>query len=167
MRRVETTQHRPAARVICLDAGNRILLQHWRDPSDGHWIWEPPGGGIEAGESPLQAARRELAEETGLDPAAVGTRCVPVPRDLRWDGTRTVATEQFFLARYDADRPAVSRAGLLAYELEHLRESVWLDWTVLDTLPDPVEPPELTAVLCRLAPDGPWTDGARRDTSAR
>ena len=44
------TKHRPAARVICLDAADRVLLMHWRDPSDGHLLWEPPGGGIEPGE---------------------------------------------------------------------------------------------------------------------
>ena len=59
--------HRPAVRVICLDADGRVLLMHWRDPHDGSRLWEPPGGGIDPGETPLQAARRELAEETGLD----------------------------------------------------------------------------------------------------
>ncbi|WP_455568875.1 NUDIX domain-containing protein [Streptomyces inhibens] len=47
---METT-HRPAARVICLDAAHRLLLLHWRDPFDGTWLWEPPGGGIEPGET--------------------------------------------------------------------------------------------------------------------
>ncbi|WP_323375897.1 NUDIX hydrolase [Streptomyces alkaliterrae] len=58
---------RPAARVICLDADYRLLLLHWRDPKEGTWLWEPPGGGLEPGETPLTAARRELVEETGLD----------------------------------------------------------------------------------------------------
>ncbi|MDX3531901.1 NUDIX domain-containing protein [Streptomyces sp. ID05-39B] len=40
------------------------------------------------GETPLEAARRELAEETGLDPAAVVDRWVPVHRDVWWKGKR-------------------------------------------------------------------------------
>ena len=31
--------------------------------------WQLPQGGLEAGESPVEAAWRELAEETGLGPA--------------------------------------------------------------------------------------------------
>jgi len=33
-----------------------------------HGYWNPVAGGIEPGESPEQAAMRELAEETGLEP---------------------------------------------------------------------------------------------------
>ncbi len=150
------TKHRPAARVICLDAADRLLLMHWRDPFDGGRLWEPPGGGIEPGETPLAAARRELAEETGLDPAAVRDRAVPVERDLWWNGTHFAGTEHFFLARFDGDRPAVVRTGLLPDEQVNLDTHAWVGWSELAALPDRLEPPHLLEVLAALDPAGPW-----------
>ncbi|MEV4137606.1 NUDIX domain-containing protein [Dactylosporangium sp. NPDC049742] len=151
------TKHRPAARVICLDAADRVLLLRWRDPSDGRWLWEPPGGGIDPGETPLEAARRELAEETGLDAALVRERWVPVSRDSWWKGTRYVGTEQFFLARFDAERPPLVRTGLLPHEQVTLDSHAWVPWSDLASLPDELQPPQLLEVLAALAPDGPWS----------
>lgn len=43
--------------------GGRILLAHWNEA--GHTGWTLPGGGLEPGEDPAEAARREILEETG------------------------------------------------------------------------------------------------------
>jgi ADP-ribose pyrophosphatase YjhB (NUDIX family) len=43
--------------------GGRILLAHWNE--GGHTGWTLPGGGLEPGEDPADAARREILEETG------------------------------------------------------------------------------------------------------
>jgi 8-oxo-dGTP pyrophosphatase MutT (NUDIX family) len=148
--------HRPAARIVCLDAANRVLLMRWRDPVTGTHLWEPPGGGIEPGETPLATARRELVEETGLDAAAIGDRSVTVERDLWWNGERKIGPEQFFLARYAEERPLPVRTGLLADEQANLHSYAWILWSELDSLPDRLEPPDLVAVLADLVPDGPW-----------
>ncbi|MFG2229214.1 NUDIX domain-containing protein [Streptomyces sp. NPDC048723] len=157
---METT-HRPAVRVICLDAAQRLLLLRWRDPFDGVMLWEPPGGGIEPGETPLIAARRELAEETGLDPAAVRDRSVSVARDIRWNGKRYAGPEDFFVAHFAEERPTLSPAGLLPDEQANFHEHAWVKWSDLNTLPDRIEPPSLMSVLAALVPDGPWRDLAR------
>lgn len=44
-----------------------LLLKRVRPSSDGHGIWELPGGGLELGERPDQALQREMKEETNLD----------------------------------------------------------------------------------------------------
>ena len=48
---------------VIFDADRRVLLCHRRDMD----AWNLPGGGVEDGESPWDAAVREVREEVGLD----------------------------------------------------------------------------------------------------
>jgi 8-oxo-dGTP pyrophosphatase MutT (NUDIX family) len=139
-------------------AAGRVPRPPGTRPGPGAWLWEPPGGGIEPGETPLAAARRELIEETGLDPGAVLDRSVPVERDFRWNGKRYVGPEHFFVARFAEEQPALVRTGLLADEQANLHEYAWVALADLNSLPDPIEPPQLRAVLAALVPDGPWRE---------
>lgn len=104
------------------------------------------------------AARRELVEETGLDPAPVLDRSVLVDRDVQWNGKRFVGTEHFFVARFADDQPSLARTGLLPDERANLDTHAWVAWSDLASLPDRVEPPQLLTVLDSLMPDGPWCD---------
>ena len=56
---------RPLARVLLLDDANRILLLQGRSPR-GETFWVMPGGGLNENESFVDAAYRELFEETGI-----------------------------------------------------------------------------------------------------
>ena len=52
--------------MMPVDAKNRVMLvRQYRLPAD-QYLWELPAGKIDEGENALQAAKRELIEETGL-----------------------------------------------------------------------------------------------------
>jgi ADP-ribose pyrophosphatase YjhB (NUDIX family) len=53
-----------AGAVVRDDAGRLLLVRRGQPPATGTWTL--PGGRVESGESPAEAARREVAEETGL-----------------------------------------------------------------------------------------------------
>ena len=63
----EVLVHTGAVGVIALDESDRVLLlRQYRHPVR-HYLWEPPAGLLDVdGEDPLDAARRELAEEADL-----------------------------------------------------------------------------------------------------
>ncbi|HEX2349678.1 MAG TPA: NUDIX domain-containing protein [Ktedonobacterales bacterium] len=84
---------RRVAGVLLMDARGWLLM-HLRSQdalvSPGQWSF--PGGGIEPGESPEQAAHRELLEEAGLRVAG--------PLTLFWEGLRPSASGSGALAEW-------------------------------------------------------------------
>src|SRR5579872_7101219 len=66
-------QHEPPARVLAavVRAGDRYLVCRRPAHKRHGGLWEFPGGKLEANESTLEAADRELREELGVEVVAV------------------------------------------------------------------------------------------------
>jgi 8-oxo-dGTP pyrophosphatase MutT (NUDIX family) len=107
---------RPVARILLLDAEDRILLLQAVHAADGYTFWVAPGGGVEPGESFERAARRELLEETGLE--APVERWVWTRRHQHvWNGRPSDQYERFFVARTATTeiRPLKQDSHVVAY----------------------------------------------------
>jgi acetyl-CoA carboxylase carboxyl transferase subunit beta len=80
---------RCAGAVVRDDTGRLLLIRRGTEPSKGRWSL--PGGRLEPGETPPQAAEREVLEETGVV-VSVGAElgCVTIGRYLVHDFAATV-----------------------------------------------------------------------------
>jgi len=139
---------RTAARVIITD-GHSVLLLADTDPGlPGTRWWVTPGGGIDEGETPLEAAVREVEEETGL--------VVDAARLLGPVATRTVVhgysdqvlsqAECFFVLlvpeAFDPDA-----TGLTPDEKITLDGWAWHPLDELASVPEPVWPSDLVRLV--------------------
>jgi ADP-ribose pyrophosphatase YjhB (NUDIX family) len=88
---------KPTATALCVDAEGRVLLvRRGVEPRVG--AWDLPGGFVEEHEHPLEALRRELREETGLDVEPVGFLGVWIDR-YGGDSTAQSTLNLFWTAR--------------------------------------------------------------------
>jgi ADP-ribose pyrophosphatase YjhB (NUDIX family) len=109
----------PTASALIVDAGGRILLARRAfDPERGKW--DLPGGFLEEGEAPLDALRRELREETGLDVEPLSYFGAWI--DRYGDEAGSVSTlNLYWLARADGEpRPADDVSELRWFAREEL-----------------------------------------------
>jgi len=60
----------PAVGVVCLRGDKVLLIRRGNPPRQGEWSL--PGGRIEPGERAVDAALRELREETGVEAEIIG-----------------------------------------------------------------------------------------------
>ncbi|MFI7216672.1 NUDIX hydrolase [Micromonospora maritima] len=142
---------RRAARVLLVDASDRVLLFQGSDPArPDHRYWFTPGGGLDPGETPAEGAARELAEETGLrlTPAELGTPVWSETVEFPFDGVWYRQEQEFFLARVPGWE--VDTAGFDAVERASVHGHRW--WTVgeLAATADRYYPPDLPDRLDRV-----------------
>jgi len=90
------------------DDGGLLLVDH-RNAR----LWLPPGGHVEPGEHPAEAARRELAEELGVVGAAAKPVFLTVTRTVGLDAGHTDVS-LWFPAEVRRDQPLTVDAGEFA-----------------------------------------------------
>lgn len=110
---------------------------------EGDW-WQMPQGGIDAGEEPEKAARRELYEETGVTSAAIIAESrdwyrYDLPSDLvgiAWKGRYCGQRQKWFVARFEGPESEIDLDGRPEHDAEF---DAW-QWVELQTLPGLIVP---------------------------
>ena len=135
---------RQAGRAILRDDMERVLLIRFVLPN--MTFWATPGGGVEPGETLIEAARRELHEELGIEVPLEG----PVHTSagiFEFEGKLIENTDHFFYGRWNG---APRLSGATASESAALVEVRWWTLEELEALREDVFPRDLAAVLRRL-----------------
>lgn len=107
--------------LVCKTTGRFLLVKRGLKGSYPK-TWAIVGGGIEPGEEPLQAAKRELFEETKINPSLVEYEFFELQNEL---GNNFY----FFIGYCDVE-----------FECELNSENIEWDWFDMDNLPNPLMP---------------------------
>ena len=142
---------RRAARLVLLDPEHRVLLFRVREPLQGGLFWLTPGGGLEGDETYLEAARRELREETGQGDVEIGQALWRGTRSFHFRGRDFQQEEVFFLVR--TARFEVDLDGAEDYEVD--LEHRWWRLEDLEMTAETVYPRRLGRLLRQVLEQGP------------
>ncbi len=146
---------RHIARALVFDPRDRLLLIEYEavrpiDPTrpDLRSFWFMPGGGLEPGETHVEACRRELSEEIGVADAAVGPLVAICDGPFHLFEKSRDARERYFLVRLPDDRIDTSR--LAETEDSPVRGTRW--WTIeeLEQNFERIEPAGLAKIARRI-----------------
>lgn len=130
---------RPGVGVMLLDPGNRVFVGRRIDVGGDNW--QMPQGGIDAGETPREAAFRELKEEIGTDRAEIvaetpGWLSYELPPELAgraWKGKYRGQMQKWFAMRF------TGRDDDIRLDMDHPEFDAW-KWVPPEELPRLIVP---------------------------
>ncbi|GAA1630981.1 NUDIX hydrolase [Actinoplanes couchii] len=144
-------KNRRAGRVLLVNPAGRVLLLHGGDPArPGYRWWFTPGGGLDEGETTLDAACRELFEEVGLRvPAdALGAPVHSEVTEFSYGGRAYRQEQDFYLLRVDDWR--VDTAGMDEDERLTITEHRWWSADEIESSDAEIFPVDLPDLLRSL-----------------
>ena len=145
---LERLPYRPCVGVMLINPGRGVFVGRRADHTDapegaGTW-WQMPQGGLDEGEDPEQAARRELMEETGVRSVCFLARTrdwltYDLPAELvglAWQGRFRGQKQMWFAARFEGEESEIDIGPREGHEQEF---DAWR-WVGLSELPTLVVP---------------------------
>lgn len=131
--RSDTRPYRPCVGLMLFNANGKVFVGARIDTPGDHW--QMPQGGVDPGETPRQAAMRELAEEVGTTKAEIiaecsDTICYDLPHELSrriWQGRYRGQSQHWFALRFtgedsDVDIAACSEPEFRAWKWADIDE---------------------------------------------
>ena len=136
----ESLPYRPCVGVVVFNRAGRVFIgKRLGSPEhvDATHSWQMPQGGVDPGEEPWPAARRELCEETNIRSVEKLAEIADwltyeIPREIvgeAWKGKYRGQTQKWFAVRFigddseiDVNHPAGHKPEFSAWRWERLQE---------------------------------------------
>jgi putative (di)nucleoside polyphosphate hydrolase len=138
----EPAHYRPGVGIMLLNADGNVFVGRRIDMPAGLAAWQMPQGGIDPGETPVEAALRELAEEVGTAKAEILAESrswlsYDLPSEIAggiWRGRYRGQRQKWFAMRFLGEDADIDPGAA-----EHPEFDAW-EWVVPDRLCELIVP---------------------------